>query len=120
MISICVHPTCTSCRKAAELLRGLDVEVERRDYFRNPFTRDELRSVLATAGRTPGEMVSTRARAYRDLDIAARQPSDDELIGLMVAEPRLLRRPLAIGRGRSAVGFDAAALTALADLERNR
>lgn len=120
MISIYVHPTCTSCRKATELLRGLDVEVERRDYFQNPFTRDELRSVLAAGARTPGEMVSTRARAYRDLDIAARQPSDDELIGLMVDEPRLLRRPLAISRGRSAVGFDAGALTALADLERDR
>lgn len=120
MISLYVHPTCTSCRKAAALLDGLDVEVERRDYFRDRFTSDELRSLLARIGRTPTEMLSTRAKAYRELGIAEKDPSDHDLIELMVNEPTLLRRPLAVAGERSTVGFNAAALTDLAMGERQR
>ena len=114
MISVYVHPTCTSCRSAVALLEGLGAKVDRRDYFRDRFTAEELRGVLARASRTPTEMLSTRAKAYRDLGIADLALSDGELIELMVAEPTLLRRPLAIAAGRSSVGFNAEALTALA------
>lgn len=113
MISLYVHPTCTSCRKVVALLEGLGADVDRRDYFGDRFTADELRGVLARAGRTPTEMLSTRAKAYRNLGIADRMVSDDELIELMVAEPTLLRRPLAIAGGQSTVGFNADALKAL-------
>ena len=120
MISLYVHPTCTSCRKAVALFDDAGATVERRDYFKDRFTVEELTAVLARAGRTPAEMLSTRARAYRDLGIAGGDLSDDELIGLMVEEPTLLRRPLAVADGQSTVGFNAAALTALADADAGR
>lgn len=118
MISLYVHPTCTSCRKAVALLADLGSEVERRNYFRDRFTVEELRAVLVRAGRSPSDMLSTRSRAYRDLSLADRQPTDDELLDLMVREPTLLRRPLAIGAGGSVVGFNAIELTDLAATER--
>ncbi len=114
MISIYVHPTCTSCRKAVALLEGLDADVARRDYFRDRFMAKELRGVLVQADRAPAEMLSTRARAYKDLGIADLTVSDDEFIDLMVTEPTLLRRPMATAGRQSTVGFNADALTALA------
>ncbi len=118
MISIYVHPTCTSCRKAVALLEASGARVERRDYFRDRFSADELRDVLARAGRTPSEMLSTRAKAYRDLDIAGRGLDDEALLAAMAEEPTLLRRPLAISGHRSTVGFNAGALTELAEADR--
>ena len=120
MISLYIHPTCTSCRKAIALLDDADVTVERRDYFKDRFTAEELATVLARAGRTPTEMLSTRAKAYKDLGIADRNLNDEELIDLMVAEPTLLRRPLAVAKGQSTVGFNAAALTALAGADSDQ
>lgn len=114
MISLYVHPTCSSCRKASALLEELGVGVERRDYFRDRFTSAELRSVLHRAGRTPTGMLSTRARAYRELNIAERDLQDEDLIDLMVAEPTLLRRPLAVSEAGSTIGFNAVALASLA------
>ncbi len=120
MISLYVHPTCTSCRKAVALLDDAGAEVERRDYFKDRFTAEELAAVLARAGRTPAEMLSTRAKAYKELGIADRDLTEQELIALMVEEPTLLRRPLAVVDGASTVGFNATALTALASADSKR
>jgi arsenate reductase-like glutaredoxin family protein len=62
--------------------------------------------VLRDAGVTPREALSRRARAYRELEIESRNPSDEELLDLMVQEPTLLRRPLVLGSRGSTVGFD--------------
>ena len=84
----------------------------RRDYFKERFTVEELRGILASAGLTPREVLSKRAKAYAEL-VGDRDLSDDELLALMVQEPTLLRRPLAIKDGHATVGFDRAGLAGL-------
>jgi arsenate reductase len=72
-----------------------------------------LRALLQSAGLTPRDVLSRRAKPYKDL-VGDRDLSDDELLALMVREPTLLRRPLAIKDGRATVGFDREGLAALA------
>lgn len=55
---------------------------------------------------SPREILSTRSRAYRELGLAEQNVTEDDLLDLMVKEPTLLRRPILIGRGGSAVGFN--------------
>ena len=45
-VEIYLYSSCTSCRKADELLNELGVEADRRDYFRRRFSRDELVGLL--------------------------------------------------------------------------
>ena len=73
-----------------------------------------MRAILADAGLTPQEVLSRRAKAYATL-VGNRDLSDDELLALMVQEPTLLRRPLAVRGEQTAIGFDKAGLTALSD-----
>lgn len=54
----------------------------------------------------PSEVLSKRSRAYRDLELASKHLSEDELLELMVAYPTLLRRPLVIGAEGATVGFN--------------
>ncbi len=72
----------------------------------------ELRAVLDSAGLHPSDVLSKRAKAYGTL-VGDRELSNDELLALMVQEPTLLRRPLAIKDGQAAIGFDKAGLAAL-------
>jgi len=74
-----------------------------------------LRAVLDSAGLRPTDVLSKRAKAYGTL-VGDRELSDDELLKLMVREPTLLRRPLAIKDGQAAIGFDK---TGLANLTGN-
>ena len=104
-IELYVHPTCTSCRNAQAWLDERGVPYERRDYFRDRFTRDELAGVLTGAGLTPRDVISKRARAHKDL-VGDRDLTDDQLLDLMIQEPTLIRRPLVISGHNSVIGFD--------------
>ena len=95
------------------MLTDQGVAFTRRDYFKERFTVEELRGVLDSVGLTAHEVLSKRAKAYAEL-VGDRDLADDELLALMVQEPTLLRRPLAVKDGRATVGFDRAGLDALA------
>ena len=96
------------------MLEEQGVAFQRRDYFRDPFSRAELADLLQRAGLTPRDVLSTRSRAYKQLDLAGRDVDDDELLDLMLAEPTLLKRPIVIDRERHVVGFSRPRLEELA------
>lgn len=60
----------------------------------------------------PSEVLSRRAKAYGEL-IGDSDLSEEELLALLVREPTLLRRPLAVRGKRVAIGFDQTGLAAL-------
>lgn len=111
-VELYVHPTCTSCRNAQAWLDEHDVAYERRDYFRDRFSKDELSDLLTSAGLTPRDVLSKRARAYKEL-VGDRDLTDDQLLDLMIQEPTLLRRPLIIAGGDAVIGFDRKGLARL-------
>ena len=77
------------------------VEVEERDFFRDPFSEDELRGLLK--GDPPSEIFSWRSPSVKKLGLDRDALSDDDLVRLMVEEPRLVRRPLLEVDGRLVV-----------------
>jgi arsenate reductase (glutaredoxin) len=81
------------------------VEFERRDYFKDEFTVDELRALLDEIGMKPSEILSKRSKAYKDLGLADRDVTEDELLALMPQHPTLLRRPIIVNEGKVVVGF---------------
>jgi len=110
---IFLYSSCTSCRKAEELLREKGVDAKRRDYFKDRFTKSELIGVLNRAGVTPFDVLSSRSTPYRELGLAERTLTESELLDLMVAHPQLLKRPLTVKNGHSTVGFSRSAIEAL-------
>jgi arsenate reductase (glutaredoxin) len=53
-------------------------------------------------GIAPRELLRTGEAAYRELGLAKRELSDDELIRLMAEHPELIQRPI-VERGERAV-----------------
>lgn len=60
---------------------------------------------------TPREVVATKSPAYKKLGLDQRAVSDDELLALMIQEPRLIRRPLVVVDGKPVIGFNREELT---------
>lgn len=108
------YASCSSCRNAENVLKELGVPYVKHEYFRARFTPTELRSLLDRIRKTPSDVLSTRSRPYKDLDLATRNPSDDELIDLMIEYPQLIKRPLTVRGSEAVVGFNKSAITALA------
>ncbi len=61
---------------------------------------DELRALLKSLKLNAHDVVSTKSPAYKKLGLDASKLSEDQLLALMVQEPRLLRRPLIVMDGK--------------------
>lgn len=95
------------------MLGSTDVAVNERQYFKQKPTVAEVRAI---AGKLPGgarDMLSTRSRRYRDLELADKELGDEELIRLLAEEPGLWRRPIIIAGEEIVVGYDQKRLEAL-------
>jgi len=73
------------------------VDVNERDFFKEPFTREEIKALLQ--GKSATEMFSFKSPSFKALKLDKEKLSDNDLINLMLKEPRLIRRPIAkVGR----------------------
>lgn len=82
------------------------VKFDERDFFKRPFTREELSALLTSLGLSPRDILSVKSTAFRALNLTPDDLNDDQVLDLMVNEPRLIRRPLTIVDGQAIIGFD--------------
>lgn len=106
MIKALLYNSCTSCRKTDGVLKESGVEYERREYFKDRFTRDELRALLASANLTASDVISKRSKVYKERNLADADLNDEQILDLMVQEPTLLRRPIVISGDQVVVGHN--------------
>lgn len=74
------------------MLSRKGIQINDRDFFRDPFTRDEITYLLK--GKSASEMFNFRSPSFKQLGSSRETLSDDNLIDLMLKEPRLVRRPI--------------------------
>ena len=84
---------------------------EIRDYFREPFTAEELLRLIGAAPLS--ELLSTRARSYKEHGWDRKIPAKKEAIAAIIADPTLLRRPILIAGRKILIGFSQTAYESL-------
>lgn len=87
--------------------------VNERRYFKERPTLEEVKAIAALLPGGVRDMLSSRSRRYKELGLAERELSDDELAALLAQEPGLWRRPIVIRGDQAVVGFDAKRLEEL-------
>ncbi|MBS1767454.1 MAG: Spx/MgsR family RNA polymerase-binding regulatory protein [Acidobacteria bacterium] len=102
--------TCTTCREAKAKLAALGIQVEVRDYAKNPLETAELEKLLPS---DPAPMLGTKSPKYRELGLKDKKLSKAEAIALMVQDNNLLKRPILVHPKGVIIGFDRDAYDAL-------
>ena len=69
-----------------------EVNLQERDYFKEPFTEEEIREIAALSGID--QIFARRSPSLKQMGLAEQDLSEDEIVSLMLKEPKLLRRPL--------------------------
>ena len=87
------------------------MEISERDFFKNPFSKAEIMELLK--GKSPSEMFNFRSPSFKQLGLVMDKPGDNELIELMLKEPRLIRRPVVRINGQVHFGADKSVLASL-------
>jgi arsenate reductase len=93
-VTIYQKPTCTTCRQTIQVLKDSGEPFNTVNYYEQPFTRAQLKSLLKKAGLSPRDVLRTKEDAYKELGLAKKNLSDDELIDLMVTHPDMIQRPI--------------------------
>jgi Spx/MgsR family transcriptional regulator len=92
-------------------LRDKNIEVEEREYGRNPLTEAELREIIG--GEPIDNFLNTRTALYRQRNMKQKPPAKDEAISLMRKDPNILKRPVIIKGKKRLTGFNEAQVEAL-------
>jgi len=85
-------------------MERMKIDVEARDFFKEPFTESELKKIIKMTGKKPQEMLRKRDKMYKELDLENIKKTDIQLIKLMVKYPGLILRPIVITKNKAHIG----------------
>jgi arsenate reductase (glutaredoxin) len=101
-VKIYHKPTCSTCRQAVQLLKESGKPFTAINYYEQPFTKFQLKALLKKAKLSPKDVLRTKEDIYKNLGLAKKTLSDDELIDLMIQHPDLIQRPI-VEKGEKAL-----------------
>lgn len=107
------NPRCSKSRQGLALFESRHVELEVRRYLDAPPDLDELHDLAARLQSPLASLVRTDEAAWKALDIDINDQQG--VLAALVAEPRLLQRPIADDGQRAVVGRPPEAMLTLLD-----
>lgn len=107
MVTLFTSPSCTSCRKAKAWLEEYDIPYMERNIFSQPLTINEIKAIMRMTEDGTEEIISTRSKAFQELNVDLEELSLKELYELIQEQPGILRRPIMIDEKRIQVGYNA-------------
>ena len=96
--------SCITCKKTISEIERMSVDIEKRDFFKEPFSESELKKIIKMTGKKPMEMIRKRDKMYKELDLGNVKKTDSQIIKLMIKYPGLILRPITITKNKVIVG----------------
>lgn len=101
-IVIYQKPTCTTCRKVSAFLKEAGVRFDTVDYYLDPIPKSKLKELLKKMGIPASNLLRKKEPIYKELNLANRKLSENELIDLMAKHSELIERPI-VEKGSRAI-----------------
>ena len=105
MVTLYTSPSCTSCRKARAWLEENNIPYTERNIFSEPLSRIEIKEILKMTEEGTEEIVSTRSKAFQEMNVDLDDLPLNNLFTLIQENPGLLRRPIILDDKRLQVGY---------------
>ena len=96
--------SCITCKKALNEIERLKIDIQTRDFFKEPFSEAELIKIIKLSGLNPKELLRKRDKMYKELDLENSTQKDNEIIKLMAEFPGLIKRPIIIKQNKVQIG----------------
>lgn len=96
------NPRCSKSRQTLQLIEEKGIEPKIITYLDNPPSMEELAEIIKKLGISPRELL--RAKEARECGLNDEGLSDETLIAGMVANPRVIERPIVIKGDKAVLG----------------
>lgn len=105
MITIWHNTRCGKSRDSKNLLDEMGLEYEVFEYLKNEFTPNDIKELMKKLNISDvRDMLRTKEKEYKELDIKDESKTQDEIINLVVQNPKLVERPIVIKDNKAAIG----------------
>jgi len=102
------NPRCSKSRQTLALLEEHNITPTVVEYLNDPPDTQTLAELLGLLALTPRELMRTKEDEYKSAQLDDQSKSDAELIAGMVANPKVIERPIVVrrddGGARAVVG----------------
>lgn len=82
----------------------MNIDIETRDFFKDPFAESELKKIVKMTNKKPFELLRKRDKMYKELELENNNKTNSQIIKLMVKYPGLILRPIIITKNKAIVG----------------
>ncbi len=106
MITIYTTPSSLACRKAKAWLQKNDIIYTERNLYSQPLSVKEIKEVLQKTEGGTDEIISTRSKKFKNLNLDINNTPLNELCELIQQNPDLLRRPIIFDEKNLHAGYN--------------
>ncbi len=103
MLKIYHNPRCRKSRAGLEYLRERTTGFEIIDYIKDGITVEEIREILLKMNVSPKDLVRTQEDLYKK-ELKGKQFTNEEWISILAENPKLIRRPVVVGKHKAIIG----------------
>ena len=103
-ITIYHNPRCSKSRQTLQLLEENGVSPNIILYLESPPDAKAIRSLLSKLGIGARELLRNSEQAYKQKGLSDKSLDDDSLINAMLAEPKLIQRPIVVKGNKAVLG----------------
>lgn len=94
---------CRKSRNCLDFIKERNLEYKVINYFREPFTEKELKSLLIRLNRTPFEIVRKQEAVFKS-NFKKSQFTDNEWVKVLIEYPNLIMRPIVSNNYKAVIG----------------
>jgi regulatory protein spx len=106
VIQLYSFSSCTSCRKARDILTEHQIPFKERNMSTEPLVEEEILNLLSYTTNGTTDITSKRSQDVKELDIDMDDLSLKSWVELVHQNPGILRRPLLLTADQLIVGFN--------------
>jgi arsenate reductase len=103
MIKIYHNPRCSKSRQGLAILEDKKVAIEVVKYLDNPPSREELIDILNKLAIKPMQLIRKGEVIWKE-NYKGKDLTDAEIIDAMLANPKLIERPIIISGNKAVIG----------------
>ncbi|MAG87114.1 MULTISPECIES: arsenate reductase (glutaredoxin) [Zunongwangia] len=103
MITIYHNTRCKKSREGLQLVENSGKEFQVREYLKEPLSEKELKALLTKLNMTAIQLVRKNEKIWKE-NFKDKDLSENELVRIMVENPKLIERPIVENETKAVVG----------------
>lgn len=106
MLQLYTFSSCTSCRKARDILTDNKIPFKEKNMNTDPLSEEEILNLLSYTTNGTTDIMSKRSQDVKELDVDMDELTLKSWIELVNKNPGILRRPLLLTPDQLIVGYN--------------